>query len=302
MEAAEEPVQSTPPSATPAGESQHSMPAPSVTRTLDDALQPGNEVQTPAPSVTRALPETLPAENGTLLTPPISPYSPPVSMAPAAQQVAPGYAYEHFGMPEATFQPGRVTPLGPQPEARHSAFSYPQAAYYNTFPGQLYTVPPPVPKKRRYGLWIALIVVLVLLLAGGSTLTFALTQSHPTPDSTIQTYCHGVKTSNAQEVYNTLSQQARAKTSLADIQRMFQSLGELSSLGISYSDCTFSDVHVSGSLAIATVTLTLTMNSEGTSLSVPSASLVSLVLEDNQWKIDFSNLTQPVPDLFPSTV
>lgn len=182
---------------------------------------------------------------------------------------------------------------------------------YTPYPGQ--PVPAtPVVKKRRVGLWIALIVLVVLVIGGGTT-AFALTLNHgknqvtqkttqePSPKDTLQMYCQDVMSSNAQGIYDLLSAQARVHTSLDDLQQKFALATQSSSLGMDmqYTNCTFSNVRVSGTLAVATISLTtsLTMQVQGQSSTMTSTApdLVSLVWESGQWKIDFSSFAQPQP-------
>lgn len=293
MEAAEEPEQSAPSSTRPEEKQNLSSISP-IAPLLESNAKPENAAQVPMQATTRPLYETLQIQNGPM--PPTSITPTPAYPFPTIQRPIPEQTYEHFGISEEAFQSHST----PQPSVGNTPAFYPQTTY-SIFPGQPY-LPAPTSKKRSYVPWIVGIIVLLLLLGGGTTLAFALALQPPPPDTTIQTYCHGVKTSNAQEIYNTLSRQAQAKTSVSDIQQMFGALQGLSGLGISYSECTFSDVRISGSLAVATVTLTLTMRSSGANVSLPDTSLISLILEKNQWKIDFSNLTQPLPGLLSSSV
>lgn len=232
--------------------------------------------------------------------------------AQAAPQSAPAPVYEHFGASTETVQPvsypgaAPVTPAGAQTPTGNLAAFPAQGSFapYPGQPGQFYTgqpgqpgAPAPVVKRRRRAaLWVAIIVIVILLCAGSSTLTYALTQPHaPAPNPVLSTYCQAVKNGDAQGIYNLLSQQAKVHTSLDDLQRTFEEFNTLSTLGMKYSDCTFNNIHVSGSLAVATVSLTLSMSFEGQTTTLTSPTLVSLVLENNQWKIDFSNFAQPIP-------
>jgi hypothetical protein len=237
---------------------------------------------------------------------------PSAEAAPAASASAPAPVYEQSGAPTEAAQPVSypgttpVTPTGaPTPTGNLAAFPVQGTfAPYSAQPGQFYTGQPgqpgtPVPvvkRRRRVVLWVAIVVIVILLCAGSSTLTYALTQPHsPAPNPVLSAYCQAVKSGDAQGIYNLLSQQAKVHTSLDDLQRTFEEFNTLSTLGMKYSDCAFNNIHVSGALAVATVSLTLSMSFEGQTTTITSPTLVSLVLENNQWKIDFSNFAQPLP-------
>jgi hypothetical protein len=48
-------------------------------------------------------------------------------------------------------------------------------------------------------------------------------------------------------------------------------------------------LRVSGALTVATVVLTLSLSLQEQHLSIANATLISLVLDEKQWKIDFSS-------------
>lgn len=268
------------------GETTQAMPgeiAPDEMDTLTVAPAVADEV-------TQVTPGTIVAE-AELLNP---------AEPQAAPQPAPAQDFEQFGAQTdsiaATPYPAS-TPVTPQSGA--PAF-YAQSAYAPQ-PGQPLALAPAT-RKRRPLLLIAIVAIVAFLLGSGSVFAYTSVQSQlSSPNSTLQTYCHGVKTANAQEVYDTLSQQARVHTSLDDIRRTFSAFDLLSSLGtdtsMKFGNCTVSNIHVSGSLAVATITMRLDMTFQGQTTSIDSPSLVSLVLENNQWKIDFSSLAQPAPNI-----
>lgn len=251
-----------------------------------------------------------------------------VQVAPVANFVAgmsapsqPTQTYEQFG---TLMAPTQVTPspemitFAPQSSGQEryaqnittppyaNPALYMQNAPYVPQPGQPSfaqpTISAPVPTKRSPLLWMVLIALIAFLLGSGSVFAYTAIQTQaPSPNGTLQKYCDGVKTANAQEIYDTLSQQAKAHASLNDIQRTFDALNFLNSLStdssIKYGDCTSSDIHISGTLAVATVTLSLDTTLQGQTSTIASPTLVSLVLENQQWKVDFSNFAQPQPDL-----
>lgn len=229
----------------------------------------------------------------------------------ATPQIAPAPVYEQFGAASETVQPfpyaaiGPVTPAGAQIQSQATALSAQGTfAPYPGQPGQFYANQPGQPgaqvfaRKRRPLLWVAVALIVIILFGGSAALTYALTQPQTAaPNATLQTYCQAIKNADAQGMYNLLSQQAKTHTSLDDLQRTFNSFDTLSSLGMKISDCTFSDLRVSGSLAVATISLTLSMTFEGQTTTITTPNLVSLVQENNQWKIDFSNFAQPQPNI-----
>ncbi len=228
----------------------------------------------------------------------------PSSTAPVSPEVPPVQSYEQFGALQPPVYPGVVPTLPSDAAPGSLPFQGGYAPYPGQpgLPGQFYPGQPaaPVPpaKRRRTILWVAIVILALLLLGGTATLTYALTQPQaPSPNATLRAYCQAVKTGDAQGIYKLLSQQARVHTSLDDLQNTFDALNQLGSLGIKYSDCTFNNVRVSGSLAVATISLTISMSFENQSATIISPTLVSLVLENNQWKIDFSNFAQPQPKI-----
>src|SRR5579885_2662377 len=229
------------------------------------------------------------------------------STTPVSPEATPMQSYEHFGALQPPVYPG-VVPTLPSDAAPGNPNALPYQGGYAPYPGQpglpgqFYPGQPaaPVPpaKRRRTILWVAIVILALLLLGGTATLTYALTQPQaPSPNATLRAYCQAVKTGDAQGIYKLLSQQARVHTSLDDLQNTFDALNQLGSLGIKYSDCTFNNVRVSGSLAVATISLTISMSFENQTATIISPTLVSLVLENNQWKIDFSNFAQPQPKI-----
>lgn len=117
------------------------------------------------------------------------------------------------------------------------------------------------------------------LLGGGAVLAYTFIQPRvPSPDATLRAYCQAVTGADAGGMYRLLSQQAQAQNSLESI------------------ECAFA-LRDSGALAVATTLLTLSVSLQGQPFSVTTSMLVSLVLESNQWRIDFSDFTQPLPGL-----
>jgi hypothetical protein len=284
---------------------------PTVT---DEAMQTTAIVEpTNVPETPSVVDEATQITPSVLETPQIAPAKilETLPVSAADQPSAPTEAVQPVPF-EATAQPAQFQQTTSQPTF-YAQPGQPQflPGGYTPYPGQPVSAAP-VAKKRRVGLWIALIVLVVLVIGGGTT-AFALTLNHgknqvaqkttqePSPNDTLQMYCQDVMSSNAQGIYDLLSEQAKVHTSLDDLQQKFAGVTEASSLGMDmqYTACTFSNVRVSGTLAVATISLTtsLTMQVQGQSSTMTSTApdLVSLVWESGQWKIDFSSFAQPQP-------
>lgn len=216
-----------------------------------------------------------------------------VPMALASPTV---HAYEHFGSEAApgalfTAQPGAAETIPARSDSLQNT--------YQIVPGQLQPGQPmPVPpKKRRVGLWIALAIVVALLIGGGTAFAIVASQRPTnTPAQALQTFCHGYKTLNAQELYSTLSNASQKDTSLVQIQQSFDLLQSFSSL-VKIANCTVSNIQQKDTTATGIITLTESVSfgaiSTSTAVSIPT----KLVLENNTWKIDLSqtrsNFTMP---------
>ena len=191
-----------------------------------------------------------PQAYGNIVPPAQPPYTPP----PAYPQPQPAYP-----QPQAAYPQGG-TPYMPQPAYAPPGFGqpgYPQ-------------------KKSHTGLIITLVVILVLLVGGGGVGFYLLTRS--TPQKTLAAYCDGLKTSNATELYNTLTSAEQAQTSVNKIQT---ALNAISLIG-GVKDCTVNSVTENGSTATGNITLT---PNRGPS----SSGNVHLVDENGTWKIDTSS-------------
>jgi len=230
-----------------------------------------------------------------------SSYAPTVGMAPAAYP--PNYN------PDAPAYPPPAN--YPQQGFQQPPANYPQQGYppsppdypnYGTPPQQPYA--PPVqpgqfdqpgrsgitapgrpvqpPRKSRLGLWIALIVLAFVIIAGAVGAYLYVNRS--TPNKTLTAYCNAIKNGDAQGAYNQLSTRAKSKTSVAQISQALQIINSPLLGGI--KDCTVSNVQENGSTATATVTIT---PNKGKALNAPA----KLLDENGTWKID--NTTQSSP-------
>lgn len=176
------------------------------------------------------------------------PYPQPEGFTPGSQPTQPAFPPMQPGFPPE--QPGGFSQPG-----------YQQA---------------PASGKRRTGLWIALAVILLVLIAGGGT--FAYIQTRPTPQKTLQAYCDALKTNDAQGLYNTLSTSAQNQTSVAQIR---QGLNLIEFLIGGVKDCVVNadSIQQNGSTATGTVTIT-------TDRGRSSTATIQLVEENGQWRIE----------------
>lgn len=187
--------------------------------------------------------------------PPQYPQQPPPS-----QPGQPGYPPDAYGQQPGyvSGQPGYVPP---------EYYQQPGAPYV----GQ--TGYPP-PRRNRAGLWIGIVLIL-LLLVGGGTATYLVVQHLNSPSATLSRFCDGFKALDAQVVYDTFSHNLKADTSLKDIQDSFQDVKK--------SDCTVLQVTQDGSAATGTISISVTNQDGKTETDTGTANLIQ---EDGQWKID----------------
>jgi hypothetical protein len=222
-----------------------------------DAFVPPAQPAYPQPPAQPAYQQPPAAAYGNMNTPAQPPYTPPPPGYPQPQQ---GYPQAQAGYPQS--QPGYSQPQAGYPQSQQG---YPQPGGFGQ-PGY------PPAKKSRAGLWIAII--------GGST--FAYLQLRSMPQKTLASYCDGLKTSNASELYGTLSSASQAKTSVSKIQTGLQALSLIGGI----KDCTVNSVTENGSTATGNVTLTLG-HGPAQSGNVP------LTNENGTWKIDTSSSSLP---------
>lgn len=188
--------------------------------------------------------------------------------------------------------PGNPTALGAQPtlypqapvlrnnppaQATQPRMDYPQAGGFNQ-PGYPppggFNQPAPRRKKSRVGLWIGLILLLLLVI-GGSVVAYTVYQNRSTPEKTLQAYCTALQHSDAQGYYDTLSHANQVRTDLQQITTGFQ-LIKLVTGGI--TACTPSNVQANDPNASALLSIT---PARGGARSLP----VTLVDENGQWKM-----------------
>jgi len=190
--------------------------------------------------------------------PPYTPPPAPVYPQPQANYPQPPPAYP---------QPQPGYPL-PQP-------GYPQPQGYPQQPGGFgqpgYQQPQ---KKSRAGCWVAVIIILLLLVGGGVGGYYIYNKVINTPAKTLAAYCDGLKTGNAQELYNTEAAAEQQKDSVSQIQK---ALAVFALVG-GVKDCTYTNIQENGSTATATMTITF---GEGQ----PTSGTVHLISENGSWKL-----------------
>lgn len=237
-----------------------------------------------------------------------APYQPTIPGQPAPYQpTIPGqpapYQSTIPGQP-APYQP--TIPGQPVPYGQQSQYNQYNPAYGMAQPGYAGGLVPPV-KKKRTALWISLIVIALVLLGGGITV-FALPGllRSSTPTKTLQQYCDGYNKKDAQEIYNTLSTSSQKKTSVAQIQ---QSLDVMKALGDGSFTITCSvplsavSENDGAGTAQGMVNLLINFNLLSMSMTDTETQQITLVLENNVWKIDASTIvtTQGTPTIVTPT-
>src|SRR5712692_10046912 len=212
--------------------------------------------------------------------------------APQDSQTAPGQyggpAYEqtvigYNPVPQASQQPYPQQPQEyPQQSPDYQGYTPPAQQPYAPAPGQVgfpgYPATAVQPqKKSRLGLWIALIVIVLLVAAGGVGGYVYLNRS--TPEKTLTTYCNALQSGDYQTAYNQLSSSSTSgltESQFAQLsQTVFAAVGGLKS-------CTVSNVQENGSTATGTITATF---GNGKTQSSP----ISLVNQNGTWKLTSSN-------------
>ena len=213
--------------------------------------------------------------------------------APQDGQIAPGQyggpAYEqtiigYNPVPQASQQPYPQQPQQgyPQQSPDYQGYTPPAQQPYAPAPGQVGFPGYPATavqsqKKSRLGLWIALIVIVLLVAAGGVGGYVYLNRS--TPEKTITTYCNALQSGDYQTAYNQLSSSLTSKFTESQFAQLsqigFAAVGGLKS-------CTVSNVQENGSTATGTITATF---GNGKTQSSP----ISLVNQNGTWKLTSSN-------------
>ena len=180
--------------------------------------------------------------------PPVGQSLPPVD-APAFGSIPPYAAY--------------ATPQGNMHAAPGFDGTYP--GYAAPYPG--YVPPPPARGSRRRWLWIGLIIVIVLGIAGGAAIVYF---TRATPDKTIDAYCNALRGQDYRSAYNLLN------SSLQKIETEAEFAGGQQAIGRT-TICTHDSPNVTGDEATANLTLV----SGGQNYT----GLISLSQVNSTWKI-----------------
>ncbi len=142
----------------------------------------------------------------------------------------------------------------------------PAPGYAEAYPG--YAASPPRRSRRRW-VWIALIVLVILGLAGGGTAVYFITRA--TPEKTIDAYCNALRGQDYNSAYAMLSTTLHKSSTEDEFARKQQAVGHTTL-------CTHDNADVTGNIA----TDNLTLIAGGKSF----AGIVSLVSENGNWKIN----------------
>jgi hypothetical protein len=140
----------------------------------------------------------------------------------------------------------------------------PAPGFAETYPGY---APPARPSGRRW-IWVALIIVVILGLAGGGTAVYFFTRA--TPEKTIDAFCNALRGQDYVSAYSMLSSAQRNNSTERDFASRQQAIGPT-------TICTHDSATVTGNVATDFITIV----SGGQSFS----GTVSLVSESGSWKI-----------------
>ncbi len=258
----------------------------------DRAQGAASASQMPTTPLSRSDPnETLQDDMATVAIPPSAADAPTLATSfhtdPTERGVPPTLQAQRYGqagapgnMPQSHLYQG-TAPDTAQPGA--PAVLYTQSGYAS--PPAQPGVPMSAPKQRSKLPLIAIVALVVLLLGAGSAFAYVTIQANAsTPAKTLQQFCDGLKTQNAQEVYNTFSAEEKAKTSLSQLQQAFDELKNLNL--VKFTACTVGEVQQNDTTAVGQITITTRVTllgiSTDTSVTVPG----HLVLENGTWKVN----------------
>ena len=149
----------------------------------------------------------------------------------------------------------------PAPSAPDFDETYP--GYAAPYPG--YTFPPR--RSRRRWIWIGLIILVILGIAGGAAAVYF---TRATPEKTIDTFCNALRGQDYTSAYALLSSSLQKTATEAEFAAKQQAVGHT-------TICTHDSANVTGNIA----TENLTIVSGGQSY----AGIISLISENGDWKI-----------------
>jgi hypothetical protein len=146
----------------------------------------------------------------------------------------------------------------------------PAPNFGGTYPG--YTTPypgyaPPPRRSRRRLIWIGLIVLVILGIAGGAAAVYF---TRATPEKTIDAYCNALRGQDYNSAYSLLSSSLKKNASEADFAAKQLAVGHT-------TICTHDSANVTGS--VATDNLTIVTGSQS------YAGIISLISANGDWKI-----------------
>lgn len=160
-----------------------------------------------------------------------------------------------YTSPQSYAQP---FPTQPAPD-----FGGTHPGYAPPYPG---FAPPPRRSRRRW-IWIGLIVLVILGIAGGAAAVYFI---RATPEKTIDAYCNALRGQDYNSAYSLLSSSLQKNASEAEFAAKQQAVGHT-------TICTHDSASVTGSVA----TDNLTIVSGGLSY----AGIISLISANGNWKI-----------------
>ena len=186
------------------------------------------------------------------------------------------FTYEEGDAGSASPAAGLVEMLVGAPEAGEGAdyshpYAYEQTMSEPSAPGAMEAYPgyvPPARRSRRRWLWVALIVVVILGLAGGATAVYFFTRA--TPEKTIDAYCNALRGQDYASAYSLLSASLQKSSTETEFAAKQQAVGHT-------TICTHDSASVTGNIA----TDNLTVVADGQSFS----GTISLVSQGGDWKI-----------------
>jgi FHA domain/Protein of unknown function (DUF2950) len=158
------------------------------------------------------------------------------------------------------------------PQSYEQASTLPPAPDFGgTYPGYATPYPgyvPPPRRSRRRWIWIGLIVLVILGIAGGAATVYF---TRPTPEKAIDTFCNALRGQDYGSAYALLSSSLKKTASERDFAAKQQAVGHT-------TICTHDSANVTGNVA----TDNLTVVSGGQSY----AGIISLVSENGNWRIN----------------
>lgn len=168
-------------------------------------------------------------------------------------------------------------PAGEPDTEKDAGYTYPQSySYAQTLPGTPAPgfaedhpgyAPPPRRSRRRW-IWVALIVLVILGLAGGGAAVYFFTRA--TPEKAIDAYCNALRGQDYNSAYSLLSTTLHKGSTEAEFAAKQQAVGHT-------TNCTHDNANVTGNIA----TDNLTLVAGGQSF----AGIISLISESGNWKI-----------------